>query len=125
MDEIASIAAFPEKRDGKSGTGKGKSDRVYLVRAELNQILNVYGRMVSAGQWKDYAMDMLPGLAVFSIFRRTSEMPLYRIIKEPELARKQGMWRIVAMNGQIVKRGHKLADVLRYFDRMTMRALED
>ena len=86
-------------------------------RKELGQILSVYGRMVSAGHWKDYALDMLADQAVFSIFRRASEMPLYQVIKRPALRNKQGQFSVVAPGGLILKRGHDLQAVLKVFDK--------
>lgn len=86
-------------------------------RRELQQILDLYGRKVAAGEWRDYAIDHLKERAVFSIFRRTSEMPLYRIEKNPKLARRQGAYSVVAATGLILKRGHDLANVLRVLDR--------
>jgi hypothetical protein len=86
-------------------------------RAELSQILNVYGRKVSSGEWRDYAIDALRDKAVFSIFRRSSEMPLYRIEKTPKLARRQGAYSVVAATGLILKRGHDLKRVLRALDK--------
>lgn len=85
---------------------------VAFDRAELAQILNLYGRYVAEGEWRDYAMDFGREVASFSIFRRASEQPLYRIVKSPALARKQGMYAIVAQGGLILKRGHELAQVL-------------
>jgi hypothetical protein len=90
---------------------------VFFDRRELNQLLNLYGRMVSAGHWRDYAIDGLRDAAVFSIFRRASEAPLYRIEKRPALARRQGAWAVVAHGGLIVRRGHALDQVLKVFDR--------
>ncbi len=86
-------------------------------RQELNQILNLYGRKVAAGEWRDYAIDMGREKAVFSVFRRTSECPLYTIEKSPKLARKQGAYSVVAASGLILKRGHELARVLEVLDR--------
>lgn len=86
-------------------------------RQELNAILRVYGRKVADGEWRDYAIDHLKDRAVFSVFRRSSEVPLYRIEKQPRLARRQGAYSVVAGTGLIVKRGHDLAQVLRVFDR--------
>ncbi len=86
-------------------------------RRELNEILKVYGRKVADGEWRDYAIDMGRDRAVFSIFRRSSEMPLYRIEKLPKLARRQGMYSVVAATGLILKRGQDLAQVLRVIDR--------
>lgn len=83
---------------------------------ELQQILGLYGRKVAAGEWRDYAIDFLRDRAVFSIFRRASEIPLYRIEKDPRLARRQGAYSVVAAGGRILKRGHDLARVLRVLD---------
>jgi hypothetical protein len=90
---------------------------VSFDRRELNLLFNLYGVQVAAGEWRDYALDFMPAKAVFSIFRRTSEMPLYRIEKIPELARRQGAYCVVAANGQILRRGHELARVLRVLDK--------
>jgi len=90
---------------------------VAFQRRELDQILRLYGRMVAANEWRDYAIDHLSDRAVFSVFRRTSETPLYRITKNPALARKQGMWSVVSATGLILKRGHELAGVLSVFDK--------
>ena len=89
---------------------------VSFNRAELGEILKVYGRMVAAGEWRDYAIDHLREKAVFSIFRRTSEMPLFRVEKEPRLARRQGAYSVVTPAGMILKRGHELGRVLRVLD---------
>ena len=90
---------------------------VSFNRRELDQILRVYGRMVSEGEWRDYAMDFHKDKAIFSIFRRTSEMPIYRVEKEPKNARKQGAYAVVAAGGMILKRGHELDKVLRVFEK--------
>jgi hypothetical protein len=79
--------------------------------------LEVYGRRVADGEWRDYAIDHLGERAVFSIFRRASEIPLYRIVKQPKLARRQGAYALVAATGAILKRGHDLQYVLRAIDR--------
>jgi hypothetical protein len=73
--------------------------------------------MVAAGEWRDYAIDFMPEKAVFSIFRRTSEVPLYRIEKDPKLAKKQGAYSVIVSTGLILKRGHELARVLRVLDK--------
>ncbi|MEP6967536.1 MAG: DUF2794 domain-containing protein [Pseudomonadota bacterium] len=91
--------------------------RVFFDRGELHQLLGLYGRMVAAGHWRDYAIDALADAAVFSIFRRAREAPLYRIEKRPALARRQGAWTIAAHGGLVVRRGRELAEVLRLFDR--------
>jgi hypothetical protein len=91
-------------------------------RAELTAILDMYGRKVAAGEWRDYALDMGRDKAVFSIFRRTSEVPLYRVEKTPRLARKQGMYAVVAAGGMILKRGQDLMRVLQVLDK-TLRVV--
>ena len=88
-------------------------ERVAFDRKELQTILGFYGTKVAEGEWRDYAMDFGREKAVFSVFRRASEIPLYRIVKDPSLARKQGMYSVVAQTGLILKRGHDLATVLR------------
>ena len=88
-------------------------ERVAFDRKELQTILGFYGTKVAEGEWRDYAMDFGRDKAVFSVFRRASEVPLYRIVKDPSLARKQGMYSVVAQTGLILKRGHDLATVLR------------
>jgi hypothetical protein len=86
-------------------------------RQELNAILSLYGRRVAEGEWRDYAIDHRRDEAVFSIFRRASEMPLYRIVKQPKLARRQGAYSLVAASGMVLKRGHDLRNVLRVLDK--------
>jgi len=86
-------------------------------RQELTQILNIYGRKVASGEWRDYAIDILREKAVFSVFRRAAERPLYRIEKAPKLSRRQGAYSVVAATGLILKRGHDLARVLRALDK--------
>ncbi len=89
---------------------------VTFHRRELDLILRVYGRMVASGEWRDYAIDHMKDRAVFSVYRRTSEVPLYQIHKVPALARKQGAFSVIAASGLILKRGHELARVLAVFD---------
>ena len=93
-------------------------------RRELSLILGVYGRMLTSGMARDYAIDHLGDRAVFSIFRRTSETPLYRIEKRPRDAGRQGAWSVVSAGGGILKRGRDLAQVLRLFDRKLIRAVD-
>jgi hypothetical protein len=97
--------------------------QVTFDRAELNRILTLYGRMVAAGEWRDYALDFLEEVAVFSIFRRSSEMPLFRIEKRPKLRGRQGQYSVMAAGGVILKRGHELAQVLKVFDKKLLKAL--
>lgn len=91
--------------------------QIVFNRQELMAILAVYGRKVASGEWRDYAIDLTRDKAVFSIFRRASEVPLYRIEKDPKLARKQGAYSVVAAGGLIMKRGQDLARVLDVFDK--------
>jgi hypothetical protein len=90
---------------------------VSFNRRELDTILRLYGRMVADGEWRDYALDLLTDRAVFSVFRRSSEMPLFRIEKDPKLARRQGAYSVVATGGMILKRGHDLAQVLKVLEK--------
>ena len=88
-------------------------ERTSFDRQELNTILGLYGRMVAEGEWRDYAIDFCRDKAVFSVFRRTSEMPLFRIEKHARLARRQGAYSVIAPGGRIVRRGHDLTQVLK------------
>ena len=89
---------------------------VTFNRRELDEILRLYGRMVAAGEWRDYAIDHLKDRAVFSVFRRASEVPMFQIVKDPKLTRKQGAFSVVAATGMIMKRGHELRRVLTVFE---------
>jgi hypothetical protein len=91
--------------------------RVTFDRRELNRLLGLYGRKVAAGEWRDYAIDFLKDRAVFSVFRRSSEVPIYRIEKNPKLARRQGVYSVISATGLIVRRGHELDRVLRSIDK--------
>ncbi|AXA40347.1 UNVERIFIED_ORG: hypothetical protein M2435_001743 [Rhizobium sophorae] len=90
---------------------------VTFHRRELDAILWIYGRMVGDGEWRDYAIDHLKDRAVFSVFKRSGEMPLFRIEKNPKLAAKQGAYSVITTNGTILKRGHELNQVLKVFDK--------
>ena len=92
-------------------------NQVTFNRRELNRILDLYGRMVAAGEWRDYAIDFLKDRAVFSVFRRASEVPLYRIEKNPKLAQKQGAYSVISATGLILRRGPELDRVLRVLDK--------
>lgn len=93
------------------------SAHVSFTRHELDRILNLYGRKVASGEWRDYAIDFLKDRAVFSIFRRASEVPIYRIEKDPRLARKQGVYSVISATGLILRRGHELERVLLAIDK--------
>lgn len=106
---------------------QGKSPapvQVAFQRPELSVILSLYGRMVAAGEWRDYGISSLRDVAVFSVFRRTAETPLYRIEKRPKLRHRQGLYAVIGMDGQILKRGQDLKSVLRVLERKLIRAVE-
>ena len=91
---------------------------VTFHRLELNQILRIYGRMVGEGEWRDYAIDFTKDKAVFSVFKRSGDLPLYQIEKNPKFAAKQGAFSVVNTQGKILKRGHELPQVLKFFDKV-------
>lgn len=99
-------------------------NQVAFDRKELALILSLYGRMVAAGEWRDYGMSFLQEVAIFSVFRNTAEFPLYRIEKRPKLRHKQGLYAVLAPNGQILKRGHDLKSVLQVLERKLIRAVK-
>lgn len=99
-------------------------EQVAFDRGELSVILGVYGRMVASGEWRDYGMSFLKDVAIFSIFRRAAEHPIYRIEKRPRLRGRQGMYAVIGMDGQVLKRGHDLKTVLRVLERKLIRAVE-
>ena len=111
-----SLIGDTDLNDTRAATS-APAQSVTFNRLELNRILNLYGRMVAAGEWRDYAIDFLKDRAVFSIYRRASEVPLYRIEKDPKLARRQGVYSVIAASGQILRRGHELDRVLLVIDR--------
>lgn len=93
------------------------ASKVTFSRPELDRILGLYGRKVADGEWRDYAIDFLKDRAVFSVFRRSSEVPIYRIEKDPKLGRRQGAYSVISATGHILRRGHELDRVLRVLDR--------
>jgi hypothetical protein len=99
-------------------------EQVTFDRRELGAILRLYGQMVAAGEWRDYGLSFLREVAVFSVFRRTAENPLYRIEKRPRLRARQGMYAVVGMDGQILRRGHELAPVLRVLEQKLIRPVD-
>lgn len=102
----------------------GTNDTVMFHRTELNTILSLYGRMVAAGEWRDYGISALRDCAVFSVFRRTAENPIYRIEKRPKLRMKQGQYCVVGMDGHILKRGNDLRAVLRVLERKLIKSVD-
>lgn len=135
MSDFEPIAFSPRSAGASSGPGSKSSAKtgnhgngqaavratvqsvVTFDRKELGQILAVYGRQVAQGEWRDYALDMMSDKAVFSIFRKSSEVPLYRIEKVPKLARRQGAFAVITPTGLILKRGHDLLRVLAAIDK--------
>ncbi len=109
------IVAFP---------GQRRPEQVGFDRQELTQILNLYGRMVAAGEWRDYAMDFTRDCATFAAFRRTAEVPQTRLEKRPALHGKQGMWALFGEQGQVLKRGHELANVLAPVERRLLKLVD-
>ena len=107
--------AFPQVLAGQVG----------FTREELTRILDLYGRMVAAGEWRDYAMDFTRDFAAFAAFRRAAEHPQARVEKRPALRARQGMWTLFGEHGQVLKRGHELAGVLAPVERRLVRAVED
>jgi hypothetical protein len=112
----------PSQSHGGAAQARGAPvpNQVTFSHRELKRILDLYGRKVAAGEWRDYAIDFLKDRAVFSVFRRTSEVPLYRIEKNPKLARRQGAYSVISATGLIVRRGHELERVLRAIDPLSL-----
>ena len=106
-----------ELHGGGMASAVAPGNQVTFDRRELNRILGLYGRKVAAGEWRDYAIDFLRDRAVFSVFRRASEVPIYRIEKNLRLARRQGTYSVVSATGLVVRRGHELDRVLRVLDK--------
>jgi len=98
---------------------------VFFARPELDRLLRFYGRMVAAGEWRDYALDALPDRALFSVYRRASEAPLFQIEKRPEDARRQGAYSVRAIDGRVLRRGHDLARVLAVLEPKRMQVVGD
>ena len=111
---LGSVVAFPGR----------VPNQIAFDREELQRILDLYGRMVAAGEWRDYAMDFTKDVAVFAAFRRTAEQPQSRIEKRPSLRNKQGMWTLFGEHGQVLKRGHDLANVLAPVERRLVKAVD-
>ena len=105
--------------------GASKPSQVGFERKEIEKILGLYGRMVAAGNWRDYAMDMRKDVAIFAAFRRASERPQIRIEKRPVDRKRQGMWSLHGEHGQILKRGHDLSGVLAPIERQLMKLVGD
>jgi hypothetical protein len=116
VSDFEPIISFRTRAAGPRSENRDTSPPVKKTafdRKELNIILNLYGSKVAEGEWRDYALDFDIHTATFSIYRRASEMPLYRIVKDMTLARRQGAYAVIAQSGMILRRGHDLAQVLR------------
>ena len=117
MDDSERIVRLPPQISGSAGeenNARAAGERpIAFDRQELFEILNLYGRKVAQGEWRAYSIDFGRETAVFAVFRRTSEVPLYRIEKTPRLSRRQGAYAVVAQGGLVLKRGHDLRQVLR------------
>ncbi|WP_076071198.1 DUF2794 domain-containing protein [Sphingomonas montana] len=109
------VTPFPER----------KATQVAFERAEMMRILDLYGRMVSAGNWRDYAIEMGPEVAAFSAFRRAAERPEYRIEKRPALRGRQGMYALIGEGGTVLKRGHELAPILAPIERKLLKLVAE
>lgn len=122
-DLISLAARKPLASSGTSNTivsstgNPVKPSQVTFDRQELSAILRIYGFMVAEGEWRDYAIDHLRDRAVFSIYRRASEAPLFRIEKNPKLQRRQGAYSVIGTNAVVLKRGQDLSQVLKVFER--------
>lgn len=112
---MGTVLPFPPTDAG------GQQQQTGFTRSELNRIVDLYGRMVAAGLWKDYAMAFEPGAAAFWAFRRTAENPEIRIEKRPALRNRQGMWALIGESGQVLKRGHELGPVLAPLERRLLK----
>ena len=102
----------------------GQPSQVGFDRAELNRILDLYGRMVAAGHWKDYAMQLGRDAAIFAAFHRAAERPEFRIEKRPALRARQGMWALIGEQGMVLKRGHDLGPILAPVERRLMKLVD-
>ena len=114
---MGTVLPFPSAVPG------GKAQQVSFDRGELKRIVDLYGRMVAAGMWKDYAIAFEPGAAAFWAFRRTAETPEVRIEKRPALRGRQGMWALIGEGGQVLRRGHELGPVLAPLERRLLKVV--
>jgi hypothetical protein len=115
------MAAHPGAPNIVAFPGQRAPEQVGFDRLELTRILDLYGRMVAAGEWRDYAMDFTRHCATFAAFRRTAEVPQMRLEKRPALHQKQGMWALYGEQGQVLKRGHDLNNVLAPLERRLVK----
>jgi hypothetical protein len=125
MSEVLSFDDHSSARSNVAVRPGSRSARVFFDRSELRLILDVYGAMVAAAEWRDYAIGSDRDSCTFAVFRRTTDGALYRIRKEPRLAQKQGAYAVVGQDGRILKRGRSLAQVLRVFTRKRLRLVHE
>ena len=118
---MGTVLQFPDSGRG----GRDAEMQVGFERSELKRIVDLYGRMVAAGLWKDYAIRFAPGEASFCAFRRAAERPEYRIEKRPALRVRQGMWALIGEAGQVLRRGHELGPLLAPIERRLLKVVED
>ena len=111
-NNITQLFRRPERTPASAAPQPSMPALVSFNRQELREILGLYGRRVAEGEWRDYAINFTPQKAVFSVFRRSSEMPLYRIEKDPALGAKQGTFAAIVATGLILRRGNDLNRVL-------------
>jgi hypothetical protein len=115
---MGTVHAFP-------GGGASQPSQIGFERLELNRIVDLYGRMVAAGLWKDYAIDFARDHASFSAFRRAAERPEYRIEKRPALRNRQGMWALIGEHGAVLRRGHELGPILAPIERKLLKVVDE
>lgn len=124
MSEVVDFERFA-RRAASAPTGPGTSQnsprQVFFERREFDRILNLYGRMVAGGEWRDYTISHDTERCEFAVFKRSADGPLFRFVKMPKLARKQGAYMLLSSAGRILKRGHELTQLLRYFDPPDLR----
>lgn len=108
----------------ESSPSAPRTSTVFFERRELERLLRLYGQRVAAGEWRDYAIAGLSDAAVFCVFRRTAEQPLYKIEKRPALAKRQGAWAVIGQGGMVLRRGHELDQVLRFFESGRFKIVE-
>ena len=118
---MSNVTPFPLPRPGSPGA----PTQTGFERLELMRIMDLYGRMVTAGQWRDYAIDFNRDVAIFSAFRRTADRPEYRIEKRPALRHRQGMWALIGESGAVLRRGQELAGILAPVERRLVKLIED
>lgn len=119
MTDHSTIIPFAQPHNGKSA-----ARYTFFERSEFEAILNIYGKMVASGYWKDYAISGAKDVATFAVFQKASERPVFRITKTPALRHKQGAYAVLNSQGQILKRGQELPQVLKFFEKKLIRLVQ-